>query len=62
MNEEIKEYQKYLLSFGVVKKPLMPEFDVSAYTDNEYISALFESLNAFDFDEEYLTLVHLKGE
>ena len=62
MNEEIIEYQKYLLNFGVVKKTIMPEFDVSAYTDSEYTSALFESLNAFDFDDEYLTLMHLKGE
>lgn len=63
MNEEINEYEKYLLNFGVVKKPIMPEFNLNAYTDNEYLSAVFDSLDAYDFiDDEYLTLKHLKGE
>ena len=63
MDEEIMEYEKYLLNFGVVKKPLMPKFNELAYTDNEYILALFESLSAFDgVDDEYLTIMHLKGE
>ena len=63
MDKEIMEYEKYLLNFGMVKKPEMPKFDVSAYTDNEYLSALFESISAFDLiDDEYLTIKHLKGE
>ena len=63
MYEEIQEYEKYLLNFGVVTKPVMPKFDERAYTDNEYISALFESLTAFDcVDDEYLTIMHLKGD
>lgn len=63
MDEEIREYEKYLLSFGMVKKPIMPKFDELAYTDNEYTSALFESLSAFDYvDDEYLTIMHLKGD
>lgn len=63
MNEEIMEYVKYLLNFGMVQKPEMPKFDVNAYTDNEYLSAIFESMNAFDLiDDEQLTIKHLKGE
>ena len=63
MYEEIREYEKYLLNFGVVKRPIMPKFDELAYTDNEYISALFESLSAFDYvDDEYLTIMHIKGD
>ena len=37
MNKEINAYAEYLLNFGVVKKPPMPNFDVSAYTDNVQI-------------------------
>lgn len=63
MWEEIKEYEKYLLNFGVVNKPNMPKFDVSAYTDNEYTSAIFDILKDFDFiDDEYLTVNRFKGD
>ena len=63
MWEEIKEYEKYLLNFGVVNKPTMPKFDVSAYTDNEYTSAIFDILKDFDFiDDEYLTVNRFKGD
>ena len=63
MREEINEYERYLLSFGIVHKPPMPKFDLSAYTDNEYISAIFEVENAFQFvDDESLTIMHLKGD
>ncbi len=55
-------YEMYLDSFGVVKKPAMPKFDLSAYTDNEYISAINELLKDYDgLDDEYLILKHLKG-
>lgn len=63
MDEEINAYIKYLLDFGMVKKPIMPKFDVTAYTDNEYLSAIFQSLRDFDFfDDEYLTVEHLRGD
>ena len=63
MNEEIKEYEKYLLSFGVVEKPKMPKFDVLAYNDNEYVFALTETMCWFEnVDDEYLTIKHLKGD
>lgn len=63
MWEEIKEYEKYLLNFGMVKKPIMPKFDVSAYTDNEYASAIFDILKDFDLiDDEYLTVDRFKGD
>ena len=63
MNEEINAYEEYLLSFGMVKKPILPKFDVLTYTDSEYLR-LIERLNGeFDLlDEEYLTIQHLKGE
>ena len=62
MNEEIEAYIKYLSGFSLVSKPLMPKFDVGAYTESEYLSVVFELQKLFDFDEEYLTLKHLKGE
>ena len=63
MDEEIMAYQEYLLNFGVVKKPQMPKFDVSAYTENEYLSLIFDLMKDFDLvDDEYLTIKHLKGD
>lgn len=63
MDKEIREYEKYLLNFGVVNKPQMPKFDLTAYTDNEYLSEIFEWQKLMDcFDDEYLTIMHLKGE
>ena len=40
MLDEIMAYEKYLLKFDVVEKPLMPNFDLFAYTDNEYLYAI----------------------
>lgn len=63
MNEEIIAYEKYLLNFGVVNKPKMPKFDLLAYTDNEYTSAIFELLKDFDLiDDGYLTVERFKGD
>ena len=63
MIEEINAYEKYLLNFSMVNKPPMPRFDTLAYTDNEYLSTIFELLKAFDLvDDEYLTVMHLKGD
>ena len=63
MKEEIMEYQKYLLNFGVVEKPIMPNFNVFAYTDNEYLSDIYKINEEYDqIDDFYLTLRHLRGE
>ena len=63
MDEEIQAYEEYLLSFGSVNKPTMPKFYEAAYTDNEYLSAFFESYFAFEnIDDEYLSILHLKGD
>ena len=63
MDQEIIEYEKYLLSFGVVNRPKMPKFDVLAYTDNEYKSIIFDIQKDFDLiDDEYLTIEHIRGD
>ncbi|MBE5741028.1 MAG: hypothetical protein E7351_00625 [Clostridiales bacterium] len=63
MNEEINAYVEYIKKIGTVHRPKMPKFDISAYSDNEYLSAI-EGLNVdFDaIDDEYLTIRHLKGD
>ena len=63
MREEIEEYEKYLLDFVVVKKPIMPNFNTQAYTDIEYLEAIKEVM--FDYNkinDEYLSIRYLKGE
>lgn len=63
MNEEIREYIDYLLTFGRVQKPKMPKFDLSAYNDNEYIFALQDIMYDYDaVDDLYLTLEYLQGD
>lgn len=63
MLEEIMEYERYLLHFRMVNKPPMPNFDLFAYTESEYTSAVFGLLQDFDLvDDEWLTIMHLKGE
>ena len=63
MQEEIEEYEKYLLDFVMVKKPTMPNFNVQAYTDIEYLEAIKEVM--FDYNkinDDYLYIRYLKGE
>lgn len=61
--EEVEAYIEFLLSFGEVNKPKMPKFDLTAYTDNEYISAIKEVQTLFDgIDDFQLTIKHLKGD
>ena len=63
MLEEIEQYEKYLANFSVVTKPKMPQFDVSAYTDIEYVSLIRELLEDYNkIDDEYLIIAYLKGE
>ena len=63
MNEEINAYYEYLLNFDMVKKPQMPNFDVGAYTDNEYKTLIFDLLHDFDMCDDFnLTINHLKGD
>ena len=63
MVEEIEAYVNYLLNFGMVEKPQMPNFDVRAYNDNEYLSVLNNTTLWFEnIDDEYLTIKHLKGD
>ena len=63
MKEEISEYIKYLDSFKDVKKPPMPIFSTSAYTDNEYISVIDSIMKDYEnIDDFEISLKYLKGE
>ena len=63
MEEEISAYIDYLLSYNNLNKPTMPNFDLGAYNDNEYVSAINELMFEYDnLDDLYLTIQHIKGE
>ncbi len=63
MNEEIEEYIAYLSKFECRMKPKMPNFDLSAYTDNEYLSVINRINLEYDWlmDEE-VYFEYLRGE
>ena len=47
MDDEINDYVQYILSLVEIKRPKMPSFQISAYTESEYISAINEIMNDF---------------
>lgn len=63
MNEEIMAYVDFLLNFNQVQKPSMPKFNISAYTENEYLLAIYDLQKDYEnVNDEHLTIRHLKGE
>lgn len=45
MDDEITDYIKYILSLVEIKRPKMPTFSLSAYTESEYINVINEIMN-----------------
>ena len=45
MDDEITDYIKYILSLVEIKRPKMPTFSLSAYTESEYINSINEIMN-----------------
>ncbi len=63
MDEVVGAYIEYLSSLKEITKPSMPKFNLSAYTDNEYVSAISSVLKEYECIDDYnLTLQYLKGE
>ena len=63
MQREIFAYIEYLGSFKEAKKPQMPKFDVSAYTDIEYRTIMQEIDDEFNsVNDVDVYLKFLKGE
>lgn len=55
MNEVMtlaEKYVDYLLTLHEIKKPIMPNFDLDAYTDNNYIKVLDELTVDFDSTDD----------
>lgn len=47
MDDEITDYIEYILSLVEIKRPKMPTFSLSAYTESEYINAINEIMNEY---------------
>lgn len=47
MDDEITDYIKYILSLVEIKRPKMPTFSLSAYTESEYINAINEIMKEY---------------
>lgn len=63
MNDEVEAYINYLGKINMVTKPILPNFDVGAYNENEYVKAIKTIENDFLFVDSFdLTIQHLKGE
>ena len=62
MNEIAEAYIKFLSCFKTVNKPLMPKFDVHAYTESEYLNAIYSINKELEkIDDLNLTIQFLKG-
>lgn len=62
MDEQVKAYIEYISNLNECIKPPMPNFDLAAYTENEYIKAVESIENDFAFTDAYdLTIDYLKG-
>lgn len=63
MLQETFAYLEYLSHFNEVKKPMMPTFSVSAYTDSEYLDSISVIMQDFEsVDDFQVTLNYLKGD
>ena len=62
MDNEINAYVEYLLNFNELALPKMPKFNLSAYTEIEYLNAIKTVMQDYEnIDDEYLVIEHLKG-
>ena len=62
MNQEILAYIEYLSNFSELTRPTMPNFDLSAYSDSEYISSISSVLKDYEnVDDIDVTIERLKG-
>lgn len=63
MNKLVEAYVQYVENIKIVKKPKMPSFDISAYTDNEYINAIDNVMKDYsNVDDFTITERFLKGD
>ncbi len=63
MDEQVNAYIEYIGNMRQLTKPNMPKFDLSAYTENEYVKEIRSLEKEFEnTDSVDLTIAFLKGE
>ena len=63
MNEFVDAYIKFLHGFKEIERPLMPKFNVFAYTESEYLNVVKELNEDYEFiDDLNITEHFLKGD
>lgn len=61
MDNLVYEYIKYLSRLDTIIRPKMPVIDPSAYTENEYLSAIAQLMEDYDkIDDMSLSLEFYK--
>ena len=63
MNEFVDAYIEFLQCFKEIERPLMPKFNVLAYTESEYLNVIKELNTDYEFvDDLNITEHFLKGD
>lgn len=63
MNKLVDAYIEFLLNSRELVRPAMPKFNVSAYTESEYVTAVNEINLEYEFIDDLSVTEHfLKGE
>ena len=63
MNEFVDAYIEFLQNFTELERPIMPKFDVSAYTESEYVTAISNTMREYEnIDDLGVTEHFLKGD
>jgi len=63
MNEFVDAYIEFLQNFRELERPIMPKFDVSAYTESEYVTAISNTMREYEnIDDLGVTEHFLKGD
>ena len=59
----VNAYIEFLHSFTGLERPLMPKFDVSAYTESEYVTAINDIIREYEYIDDLGVTEHfLKGD
>lgn len=59
----VEAYIEFLQNFHELERPLMPKFNISAYTESEYVGAVDELIREYEFvDDLSITEHFLKGD
>ena len=63
MIDLVEAYIEFLQNFTELERPLMPKFNVSAYTESEYVSAVEYVMRDYErIDDLGITEHFLKGD